>query len=87
LSPGQPEMFNQTFRDLSSAFTTALQAIQDEAGSGIGSVGKALMARLEAMRGEIDGWRMGQGLPGAQGGERNEQVDRAKGDGGGLYAD
>ena len=66
-------MFNQTFRKLSTAFTTAINAVQDESGSGVGSVGKALMSRLEAMRGEI--------------GEQNDQVERTKGDAGGLYAD
>ena len=80
-------MFKDTFTHLSTAFTTALHAIQDESGSGIGSVGKALIGRLEAMRGEVDGWMMGEGLPEAEGGEKNEAVDRAKGDGGGLYND
>ena len=80
-------MFNQTFSKLSTAFTTAINAVQDESGSGVGSVAKALMGRLEAMRGEIDGWRQGQGLPEAAPGEQNDQVERTKGDGGGLYAD
>lgn len=41
------------------------------------------------MRDEIDGWRKGEGLEEVkeQGGERNESVERAKGDGGGTYAD
>ncbi len=37
------------------------------------------------MRGEIDGWRKGDGLPEA-GNEKNDQVERAEGDGGGTYA-
>lgn len=79
-------MFQQTFRTLSSAFTTAINAVNDESGSGIGSVGKALIGKLESMRDEIDALRAGKGLPEAGGGEKNDQVDRAKGDGGGLYA-
>ena len=80
-------MFHQTFRTLSSAFTTAIQAVQDESGSGVGSVAKTLMARLEAMRDEIDGWREGKPLPEVGKGESNDQVDIAKGDSGGLYTD
>ncbi len=80
-------MFQQTFGNLSSAFTDAIHAIEDESGSGVGSVGKALTAKLVSMRDEIDGWRAGKGLPEAGEGEKNEQVERAKGDGGGLYAD
>ncbi|WRT69115.1 uncharacterized protein IL334_006099 [Kwoniella shivajii] len=86
---GNPQQFNDTFRDLSTAFTDAINKVKDESGSGIGSVGKTLIDKLESMRDEIDGWRMGKGLPEVeeQGGERNDSVERAKGDGGGLYAD
>ncbi|WVW79435.1 hypothetical protein I302_101404 [Kwoniella bestiolae CBS 10118] len=86
---GNPQVFNDTFGHLSSAFTDAINKIKDESGSGIGSVGKILIHKLETMRDEVDGWRMGKGLPEVEqaGGERNEDVDRAEGDGGGLYAD
>ncbi|WVQ93182.1 hypothetical protein IAU59_000246 [Kwoniella sp. CBS 9459] len=86
---GNPQMFNDTFGTLSSAFTDAINKVQDESGSGLGSVAKTLIQKLEAMRDEIDGWRTGQGLPEveAQGGEQNDSVERAEGDGGGLYAD
>lgn len=41
------------------------------------------------MRNEIDGWRMGKGLPEVEqaGGERNDDVERPDGDAGGLYND
>ncbi|WWC63981.1 uncharacterized protein I303_106587 [Kwoniella dejecticola CBS 10117] len=86
---GNPQMFSDTFGHLSSAFTDAINKIKDESGSGIGSVGKTLIHKLETMRGEVDGWRQGKGLEEVEqaGGERNESVERAKGDGGGLYAD
>ncbi|WWC91155.1 uncharacterized protein L201_006096 [Kwoniella dendrophila CBS 6074] len=86
---GNPEMFNDTFRELSTAFTTAMNKIQDESGSGIGSVGKTLISKLEKMRNEIDDLRSGKGLEEVKeaGGERNDSVERAQGDGGGLYKD
>lgn len=80
-------MFKDTFGTLSGAFTTAMNKVQDESGSGLGSVAKVLLKRLEEMRDEIDGWRAGKGLPEAAEGEQNDKVERAKGDGGGLYAD
>ncbi|KAK4687241.1 hypothetical protein P7C73_g2875, partial [Tremellales sp. Uapishka_1] len=82
---GNPMMFQHVFHDLSGAFSTAIHAIEDEAGSGLGSVAKALIKKLEDMRGEIDDLRAGKSLPEAEGGEKNEQVERAQGDGGGLY--
>ncbi|WVR09021.1 hypothetical protein IAU60_006081 [Kwoniella sp. DSM 27419] len=86
---GNPQMFADTFGQLSGAFTDAINKINDESGSGLGSVAKTLIAKLESMRDEVDGWRAGKGLSEveAAGGERNESVERAKGDGGGLYAD
>ncbi|KAK8844095.1 hypothetical protein IAR55_006889 [Kwoniella newhampshirensis] len=86
---GNPQMFKDTFGTLSSAFTDAINAVEDESASGLGTVAKALIKKLESMRDEIDGWRTGKGLPEVEeaGGERNEDVERAEGDGGGLYAD
>lgn len=85
----QPEVFKDTFGHLSSAFSEAISSIQHESGSGIGYVGKALIARLEKMRDEVDGWRIGKGLPEVEkhGGERGEDVEQAEGDEGGLYKD
>jgi hypothetical protein len=82
-------MFNETFSTLSTAFTTAIDSINAESGSGLGTPAKTLITKLESMREEIDGWRQGKGLKEVKekGGERNEDVDRAEGDGGGLYAD
>lgn len=82
-------MFVETFSKLSGAFTTAINAVQAESGSGLGTAAKELIKKLESMRGEVDGWRQGKGLEEVKekGGERNEDVDRAEGDGGGLYAD
>ena len=82
-------MFNDTFKDLSSAFSTALSKIDAEGSSGLGTGAKALKKRLLEMRNEIDGWRMGKGLPEveAAGGERNDDVERPEGDAGGLYKD
>jgi hypothetical protein len=84
----QHELFVETFSKLSGAFTTAINTVQAESGSGLGTAAKALIKKLESMRGEIDGWRQGKELEELkqQGGERNEDVDRAKGDGGGLYS-
>jgi hypothetical protein len=76
-------VFRDTFARLSSAFSQAINHIQDESGSGIGTVGKALIARLEGMRNEVDGWRMGKGLPATREGERGEDVERVGQ--GGLY--
>ncbi|WVQ81495.1 hypothetical protein IAT38_003619 [Cryptococcus sp. DSM 104549] len=86
---GNPEVFKDTFSHLSSAFTTAINKITDESPSGVGSVGKALIAKLEAMRDEVDGWRMGKGLPEVEreGGERGDEVERGVGAEGGLYKD
>nr|ODN90525.1 hypothetical protein L203_01634 [Cryptococcus depauperatus CBS 7841] len=86
---GNPQVFQDTFLHLSSAFTQAIHAIEDESSSGIGFVGKALKAKLESMRDEIDGWRMGKGLPEVEkhGGELGKDVDLAKEDEGGLYRD
>lgn len=87
----QIEMFKETFSDLSSAFTTAMNSIKAEGDSGLGTSAKALLKRLEGMRDEVDGWRSGKGLPEveAAGGERNDDVDRPQGGegAGGLYAD
>lgn len=80
-------MFAETFSKLSGAFTDAINSVKGESGSGIGSVGKALMARLEEMRDEVDGWRQGQGVKGAEGGEKNDEVERYEGKAGGLYRD
>jgi hypothetical protein len=79
-------MFAETFSKLSGAFTDAIQAVQGESGSGIGTVGKALIARLEELRSEVDGWRQGQGVKGAEKGEQNDQVERIEGQSG-LYRD
>ncbi|RXK39004.1 hypothetical protein M231_03734 [Tremella mesenterica] len=82
---GNPQVFNDVFKKLSSAFTDAMNAIKDESGSGgVGTVGQALAARLEAMQGEIDGWMVGKGLEGVDG-ERGRDVKRPEGTGGGLY--
>lgn len=85
----QPQVFKDTFGHLSSAFSEAISSIQHESGSGIGFVGKALIARLENMRDEVDGWRTGKGLPEVEkhGGELGEDVEQAEGDEGGLYKD
>ncbi|ORY28797.1 hypothetical protein BCR39DRAFT_533918 [Naematelia encephala] len=84
---GNPQVFSDTFGHLSGEFSTAINAVKGESGSGLGSVAKALIERLEAMRDEIDGWRKGEGLAGAAEGEKNDEVERAEGDGGGLYKD
>ena len=78
-------LFRETFTTLSTAITTAIHTIDDESGSGIGTVAKALKAKLEGMRAEVDGWQAGKGLPEAATGESNEDVERSQGDGGGLY--
>jgi hypothetical protein len=39
------------------------------------------------MRDEIDGWMQGKEVPGAEGGERNDDVERKDGKATGLYAD
>jgi hypothetical protein len=83
----QPLMFKDTFQTLSSAFTTAIHSVEDESRSGVGSVGKALIDKLKAMRDEIDGWMQGKDVPGAEGGERNDDVERKDGKATGLYAD
>lgn len=85
----QPEVFKDTFGHLSSAFSEAISSIQHESGSGIGYVAKALIAKLENMRDEVDGWRTGKGLPEVEkhGGELGEDVEQAEGDEGGLYKD
>ena len=83
----EPEMFAETFSKLSGAFTDAINSVKGESGSGIGTVGKALMARLEEMRDEVDGWRQGKGVKGAEGGERNDEVERYEGKATGLYRD
>ena len=76
-------MFKDTFSGLSSAFSSAINAIKDESSSGVGNVGKALISRMEAMRGEVEGWMSGKGLPEVEkaGGEGN--VDKSSE--GGLY--
>ncbi|OXG78462.1 hypothetical protein C348_04246 [Cryptococcus neoformans Gb118] len=86
---GNPEVFKDIFGHLSSAFSEAISSIQHESGSGIGYVAKALIARLENMRDEVDGWRTGKGLPEVEkhGGELGEDVEQAEGDEGGLYKD
>jgi hypothetical protein len=89
MANNQIELFKQTFHDLSGAFTKAIQTVQDEAPQGVGSVGKTLISKLEAMREEIDGWRRGEGMDEvkAQGGERTDSVEKTGGEGGGTYAD
>lgn len=81
----QPHAFGDTFSTLSGAFSTAINQVQAESPSGVGSVGKALIKRLEDMRNEIDGWRQGKGVPGAEGGEKNDEVERKEGKATGLY--
>lgn len=79
--------FQDTFKTLSSAFTKAIQAVEDESASGVGSVGKALIEALKERRSEIDGWLQGKNVPGAEGGEKNDEVERKDGKATGLYAD
>lgn len=79
-------MFKDVFQTLSSAFTTAIQAVEDESRSGVGSVGKALIDALKERRAEIDGWLQGKNVPGAEGGEKNDQVERKDGKATGLYS-
>jgi hypothetical protein len=77
-------MFNDTFGNLSSAITSALHAIDQEATSGLGTKAKALKERLQEIQSEVDGWREGKGLNGIE--EENDEVERPSGDaGGGLY--
>jgi hypothetical protein len=82
----QPLMFKDTFQELSSAFTKAIHAVEDESRSGVGSVGKALVDALKERRAEIDGWLQGKDVPGAEGGEKNDDVTRKEGKATGLYA-
>jgi len=80
-------MFKDTFSELSSAFTRAINSVQDEGGAGgLGSKAQVLIQKLESMRDEIDGWRSGRGLLEADAvGERSDAVDRSASGGGGLY--
>ncbi|KAI9636996.1 uncharacterized protein MKK02DRAFT_45706 [Dioszegia hungarica] len=82
-----PLMFKDTFQELSSAFTKAIHAVEDESRSGVGSVGKALVDALKERRAEIDGWLQGKNVPGAEGGEKNDDVTRKEDKATGLYAD
>ena len=78
----QPEVFRSTFGNLSHAIDQAINTIDDESGSGLGSTAKALKKRLLAMREEVDGWRSGSG-PAVE--EKNDDVSRPEGASGGLY--
>ncbi|KAL7420971.1 hypothetical protein Q5752_003855 [Cryptotrichosporon argae] len=83
---GNPYEFQQVFAKLSSAFTDAIHAIEDESPSGLGTGAKALIGRLEGMRDEVDGWRAGRGLDELRAtGERTDDVSVV--DQGGLYKD
>lgn len=76
-------LFNETFSTLSTAFTTAINAIKDESGSGVGDVGKKLIAKLEGWRAEVDGLRAGKPIEGAEEGEGSgSKVERSGGEGG-----
>ncbi|TYJ59058.1 hypothetical protein B9479_000047 [Cryptococcus floricola] len=77
---GNPQVFKDTFSRLSSAFTEAINKIEDESGSGVGNTGQALIGRLLAMQGEVDSWRAGKGLEGIS--EDGQDVVGAEG---GLY--
>lgn len=84
----KPMLFNDTFGQLSTAFTSTLAVVEGELPSGLGSKAKDLIERLKAMRGEIDGWREGKPLEGGAKKEETNDVSRESGEqSGGLYAD
>jgi hypothetical protein len=81
-------LFNDTFGQLSTAFSSALAVVEGELPSGLGSKAKDLIDRLKAMQAEIDGWRSGQPLEGGSKKEKTDDVSRESGEqAGGLYAD
>jgi len=84
----KPMLFNDTFGELSTAFTSALAVVEGELPSGLGSKAKDLIERLRAMRAEIDGWREGEPLEGGAKKEETNDVSRESGEqSAGLYAD
>lgn len=81
-------MFNDTFGQLSSAFSSTLAVVEGELPSGLGSKAKALIEKLKAMQAEIDGWRQGKPLEGGAKKEETDDVSRqSREQAGGLYAD
>jgi hypothetical protein len=81
-------MFNDTFGQLSTAFSSTLAVVQGELPSGLGSKAKDLIERLKEMQAEIDGWRSGKPLEGGAKREETDDVSRqSREQAGGLYAD
>jgi hypothetical protein len=81
-------MFNDTFGQLSTAFSSTLAVVQGELPSGLGSKAKDLIERLKEMQAEIDGWRSGEPLEGGAKREETDDVSRqSREQAGGLYAD
>lgn len=51
----QPMLFSELMIKLSSALTDAINAIDQESGSGVGDVGRQLQNKFKGWRDEVDG--------------------------------
>ncbi len=75
-------MFSEQMLKLSHALTEVIHAIEDESGSGIGGVGRSLIAKFGGWRDEVDLMRAGKPVQSEVG-----QGDVRKRGEGGLYSD
>lgn len=67
---------------LDHALSETINAIKDEAPTGIGGVGRALIAKFEGWRDEVDGLRKGQPVDAPEGQGGVEMSSQS-----GLYTD
>ncbi|KAI5450030.1 hypothetical protein NCC49_003792 [Naganishia albida] len=77
-----PMLFQEVMGKLSHSLTETINAIKDEAPTGIGGVGRALIAKFEAWRDEVEGMQKGEPVAAPEGQGNVEMSSES-----GLYTD
>lgn len=75
-------LFQEVMGKLSHSLTETINAIKDEAPTGIGGVGRALIAKFEAWRDEVEGMQKGEPVAAPEGQGNVEMSSES-----GLYTD
>lgn len=78
----QPMLFQELMGKLTHSLTETINAIKDEAPTGIGGVGRALIAKFEGWRDEVEGMQRGEAMDAPEG-QGNVKMSSESG----LYTD